>query len=127
SRLRVFYTNSSAEYHRGDASLVHTNSEGTRDVPSGPSARVYHFAGTEHGLGVWPPTDRRVAAGDPAEPLEHSQNLRNTNAYGPLLRACRVNLDRWVAEGVEPPPSRHPRRTDGTALPPEALSTVLDA
>jgi len=127
SRLRVFYTNSSAEYHRGDASLVHTNPEGTRDVPSGPSARVYHFAGTEHGLGVWPPTDRRVAAADPAEPLEHSQNLRNTIDYAPLLRACLVNLDRWVAEGVEPPPSRHPRRTDGTALPPEALSTVLDA
>src|SRR5439155_584568 len=66
SPLSVFYTNSSAEYHRGDASLVHTDPEGMRDVPSGPSARVYHFAGTEHGLGVWPPTDRRVAAADPS-------------------------------------------------------------
>jgi len=126
SRLRVFYTNSSAEYHRGDASLVHTNPEGTRDVPSGPSARVYHFAGTEHGLGVWPPTAQKVAAADPSEPPEHSQNLRNTIDYAPLLRACLVNLDRWVTEGDEPPPSRHPRLADGTAVPFEALHAVFD-
>jgi len=105
SKLKVFYTNSSAEYHRGDASLAHTNAEGTRDVASGPSARVYHFAGTEHGLGVWPPTWEKLAPADPSEPSENSQNLRNTIDYAPLLRACLVNLDRWVTEGVEPPPS----------------------
>jgi hypothetical protein len=126
STLKVFYTNSSAEYHRGDASLVHTNAEGTRDVPSGPSARVYHFAGTEHGLGVWPPTAEKIAAADPAEPPEHSQNLRNTIDYAPLLRACLVNMDRWVTEGIEPPPSRHPRLVDGTAVPFEALHAVFD-
>ncbi|MGH7345644.1 MAG: alpha/beta hydrolase domain-containing protein, partial [Candidatus Rokuibacteriota bacterium] len=32
SPLKAFYTNSSAEYHRGDASLAHTNAEGTRDI-----------------------------------------------------------------------------------------------
>ncbi len=126
SKLKVFYTNSSAEYHRGDASLAHTNAEGTRDVPSGPSARVYHFAGTEHGLGVWPPTSEKLAPADPSEPSENSQNLRNTIDYAPLLRACLVNLDRWVTEGVEPPPSRHPRLADGTAVPFEALHAVFD-
>ena len=105
STLKVFYTNSSAEYHRGDASLAHTNAEGTRDVASGPSARVYHFAGTEHGLGVWPPTSEKLAPADPSEPSENSQNLRNTIDYAPLLRACLVNMDRWVTEGVEPPPA----------------------
>ncbi|MGH7303509.1 MAG: alpha/beta hydrolase domain-containing protein, partial [Candidatus Rokuibacteriota bacterium] len=78
SPLKAFYTNSSAEYHRGDASLAHTNAEGTRDIANGSSARVYHFAGTEHGLGVWPPTAQKTAAADPSEPPEHSQNLRNT-------------------------------------------------
>jgi hypothetical protein len=126
STLRIFYTNSSAEYQRGDASLVHTDPDGTRDVPSGPSSRVYHFAGTEHGLGVWPPTDRRVAAADPAEPLEHSQNLRNTIDYAPLLRSCLVNLDRWITEGIEPPPSRHPRVADGTAVTFESLQATFD-
>jgi hypothetical protein len=126
SALKVFYTNSSAEYHRGDASLAHTDPAGTRDVASGPSARVYHFAGTEHGLGVWPPTAQKAAAADPSEPPEHSQNLRNTIDYAPLLRACLVNLDRWVTEGVVPPPSRHPRLADATAVPFEALAAVFD-
>jgi hypothetical protein len=126
STLKAFYTNSSAEYHRGDASLAHTNAEGTRDVANGPSARVYHFAGTEHGLGIWPPTAEKLAAADPSEPPEHSQNLRNTVDYAPLLRACLVNLDRWVTEGVGPPPSRHPRLADGTAVAFEALHAVFD-
>ena len=126
SVLKVFYTNSSAEYHRGDASLAHTNAEGTRDVANGPGVRVYHFAGTEHGLGVWPPTWQKLAPADPTEPSENSQNLRNTIDYAPLLRACLVNLDRWVVEGVEPPPSRHPRLADGTAVPFEALHAVFD-
>src|SRR5438105_3351483 len=124
---QVAYTAIGApEYHRGAASLAHTNAEGTRDVANGPLARVYHFAGTEHGLGVWPPTAEKAAAADPSEPPEHSQNLRNTIDYAPLLRACLVNLDRWVTEGVEPPPSRHPRLAEGTAVAFEALHAVFD-
>jgi hypothetical protein len=126
SALKVMYTNSSAEYHRGDASLIHTDPDGERDVRHGPSTRIYHFAGTEHGLGVWPPTDRQLAAADPTGAVEHSQNLRGTIDYARLLRACLVNLDRWVSEGVEPPPSLHPRIADGTAVTPEELSKVFD-
>jgi hypothetical protein len=37
-----------------------------------------------------------------------------------------VNLDRWVTEGVEPPPSRHPRLDDSTAVAPEQLRAVFD-
>jgi hypothetical protein len=126
SRLRVFYTNTSAEYHRGDASLVHTDPDGHRDVAHGPHVRVYHFAGTEHGLGVWPPTDTQLAAADPTGRVERSQNLRGVVDYSRLLRACLVNLDRWVTEGVEPPPSRHPRVDDATAVPPDKLTGVFD-
>jgi len=126
SRLRVFYTNSSAEYHRGDASLIHTDPDGMRDAPPGPGVRIYHFAGTEHGLGVWPPTDTQTAAADPTGTVERSQSLRGTLDYARLLRACLVNLDRWVAEGVEPPPSRHPRIDDGTAAAPAALLAAFD-
>jgi len=125
SRLKVFYTNTSAEYHRGDAALVHTDVDGLRDVAHGPHTRVYHFTGTEHGVGIWPPTDATVAAADPSGWTERSQNLRCTVNYSRLLRACLVNLDRWVVEGVEPPPSRHPRVDDGTAVPPEALARTF--
>jgi len=125
SRLRVYYTNTSAEYHRGDASLIHTDPDGTRDVAHGPYTRVYHFAGTEHGLGIWPPTDSQLAPADPTAPVERSQNLRGVADYSVLLRACLVSLDRWVVDGVEPPPSRHPRIADGTAVPPDRLAPAF--
>ncbi len=125
--LKVLYTNTSSEYHRGDASLVHTDADGAQDVAHGPDVRVYHFAGTEHGLGVWPPTTVQAAAADLRGWSERSQHLRGVADYGRLLRACLVNLDRWVTEGVAPPPSRHPLRADGTAVPPEALAKTFDA
>src|SRR6266545_1866957 len=50
--LKVFYTNTSFEYHRGDASLIHTDPAGDRDVEHGPDVRVYHFAGTAYGTRV---------------------------------------------------------------------------
>ncbi|PYM19174.1 MAG: hypothetical protein DMD81_04245 [Candidatus Rokuibacteriota bacterium] len=126
SRLKIVYTNTSAEYHRGDASLIHTDPDGTRDLAHGPRTRIYHFAGTEHGLGVWPPTDTQIAAADATGNVERTQNLRGTIDYAPLLRACLVNLDRWVTEGIEPPPSRHPRIDDGTAVAPETLRAFFD-
>lgn len=122
SRLKVMYTNTSAEYHRGDASLIHTDVDGKGDHPHGPNVRIYHFVGTEHGLGSWPPADTPPPTADPGAPLERSQHLRSVVDYSPLLRACLVNLDRWVVEGVEPPPSRHPRVADSTAVVPEALA-----
>jgi hypothetical protein len=125
SRLRAFYTNTSAEYHRGDASLLHTDPDGERDLAHGPNVRVYHLAGTEHGLGVWPPSNVQIAPADPTGSVDKSQNLRGVVDYSALLRAALVNLDRWVTEGVEPPPSRHPRLADGTAVPPERLAPVF--
>ena len=123
SPLRVFYTNTSAEYHRGDASLIHTDPDGTVDIDPGRNVRVYHFTGTEHGTGTWPPTD----TSDSGEGISRTQNLRSIIDYTPLLRACLDNLDRWVAEGVEPPQSRHPRLDDGTAVPPRSLRGVMDS
>jgi hypothetical protein len=125
SRLRVFYTNTSAEYHRGDASLIHTDLDGTLDVSHGPNVRIYHFAGTEHGLGIWPPTDTQAAPADPTGAVDHTQHLRGIVDYSLLLRACLAHLDRWVVDGVEPPPSRHPNIADGTAVAPERLDAVF--
>jgi hypothetical protein len=126
-RLKVMYTNTSAEYHRGDASLLHTDPDGARDIAHGPSVRVYHFAGTEHGTGVWPPSDTQPAPADPHGWVDRSQHLRGVVNYGRLLRACLISLDRWVVEGVAPPPSRHPRVSDGTAVAPETLAKTFDS
>ena len=123
SDLRVFYTNTSAEYHRGDASLIHTDPDGTTDIEHSPKVRIYHFTGTEHGTGTWPPTD----TSDSGEGISRTQNIRSVIDYAPLLRACLENLDRWIAEGVEPPPSKHPRIDDGTAVPTRKLRDTYDA
>jgi hypothetical protein len=77
-------------------------------------------------VGIWPASDAVMAAADPSGWTERSQNLRCTINYCRLLRACLVNLDRWVTEGVEPPPSRHPRLDDGTAVRPEILAKTFD-
>src|SRR5262245_38814960 len=123
--LKVFYTNTSFEYHRGDASLIHTDDGGMRDVPPGPDVRVYHFTGTEHGTGIWPPSDTTAVAADPRGLIERSQHLRSVVHYGRLLRALLAHLDRWVADGTPPPPSKHPRVADGTAVDPSNLGKVF--
>src|SRR5207245_1051269 len=94
---KIFTINTSAEYWRGDASLVHTDIPGKRDVEPHPAARVYLFAGTQHTPGSLPPPDADPNTGGRGrEPF-------NVVDYAPLLRAALVSLDRWVTEGVEPP------------------------
>ena len=126
SGLKVFYTNTSFEYHRGDASLIHTDAAGMRDLEPGPDVRVYQFTGTEHGTGLWPPTDTTTVAADPRGFPEKSQHLRSVVNYGRLMRALLVHLDRWAADGTPPPPSRHPCIADGTAVDPSDLGKAFE-
>lgn len=111
---RVFAINTSAEYWRGDASLVHTDAEGRRDIEPPDFMRTYLLAGTQHTPSVLPP------------PLEESntggrgRHRFNVVDYAPMLRAALVNLDRWVSAGVEPPASAFPRLADGTAVAAES-------
>lgn len=120
SMPKIVTINTSAEYWRGDASLVHTDVEGRADVEPLPGTRVYLFAGTQHTPGALPPPD--------ADPNTGGRGLQPFNVvdYAPLLRATLVNLDRWVTEGAEPPPSAAPRLTDGTAVPGEATAPVFE-
>ena len=113
---RIFATNTAAEYWRGDASLIHTDSEGQRDVPPADFVRTFLFAGTQHTPGALPPLA--------ADPNTGSRGHHRFNVvdYAPLLRAALVNLDRWVTDGAEPPPSAVPRLADGTAVEAETLA-----
>ena len=117
---KVFYTNSSAEYWRGDGSLVHIDPTGKWDMEPAPEARIYHFAGTQHMAGhLHPPT-----VGPDGSRGRYPFNVVD---YRPLLRAALINLDRWVSHGVEPPPSCHPQIADGTAVTQRRLLASLDA
>ncbi|MDA0353710.1 MAG: alpha/beta hydrolase domain-containing protein [Chloroflexi bacterium] len=116
---KVIYTNSGAEYWRGDGSLAHIDPAGDEDIELPEEVRSYSFAGAQHVPGTMPPDS--AAGGDGARP----RYARNTVDYRPLLRAALINLDAWVSQRIEPPPSRYPRIADGTAVTrAEALASL---
>jgi hypothetical protein len=106
---KLIATNSATEYWRGDAALLHVDPSGASDLLETPEARTYLFASTSHGSGTLPL--RYGVAGEPKTVM----NPLNITNYTPLLRAALANLEAWVSDGVEPPPSQLPRLADGTA------------
>ncbi len=103
---KVLSTNTSWEYWRGDAALIHVSSDGTQDIPPQDNERIYMFAGTHHINGILPITDRLALTGEQLPyPL-------NTISYTPLLRAVLHNALAWVRDGLEPPDSRYPQLSD---------------
>ena len=107
---KIIFTNTSAEYWRGDAALIHTDLENKTDLPEDSEyVRRYHFSGTQHGVGFFPLEEVRESEG------WRGQQLFSCMDYSSLLRSVLQNLDNWVAEGTSPPPSRHPRLEDGSA------------
>ena len=121
---KILYTDTSAEYWRGDAGLTHRDLEpgpdGAADVEPPPEVRRYLFAGTQHGPGVLPFTDRSMFG-------SHGANRFNAVDYRPLLRAALENLRAWIADGVEPPASVFPRGREGTSARREEVLGALAA
>ena len=121
SRLRVYYTNSSAEYHRGDASLIHTDPDGTRDVPSGAvharlslrgdGARSRHLAA--HGLAAGARRPDRAGRAL-AEPPRRGRLLGAAARLPGEPRPLGGGRDRAAAEPSPAPGGRH----RGAARPP---------
>ncbi|HEY2416102.1 MAG TPA: alpha/beta hydrolase domain-containing protein [Pirellulaceae bacterium] len=102
---KVFHTQSSSEYWHRSASLVHTDPLGKQDVTIPPEVRIYSFGGTQHGTGSGYPGS--IGAG---------QLPSNPNDYTPLMRGLVVAIDRWIKDGVEPPPSVYPTIKDQTLV-----------
>jgi hypothetical protein len=116
---KIFFTNTSCKYWRGDASLIHTDATGTRDIEPIASSRFYHFAGTQHSAGTLPLTDTNPQNG------ERGQQALNSVDYNPLLRALLVRMDCWISQGEAPPASRYPRLADGSAVAPETVKAIV--
>lgn len=114
---KITYTNSSAEYWRGDGSLAHTDPDGNRDIEDHPDTRNYHFSGTQHGAGSLPQSREPAAEG------ALGRYAYNVVDYSPLQRAALVSLENWISNGTEPPPSVHARIEDETAV---SRNTVLN-
>ena len=92
----IMIINSEAEYWTRSASLIHTDVLGKRDAPVHEKVRVYYICGAGHYAS--PTRERGIC--------EHSRDLIDPYLlFHPLLKA----LDRWVANGVTPPPGTYPR------------------
>ena len=102
---KVMQSDDAAEVWQARASLVLTDPLGKRDVPLPENVRYYLHSSTQHG-----PTS------DP-ENRGMCQHLKNPNRNQETLRALQMALRAWIAEGIEPPPSRYPRLSDGTLVP----------
>ncbi len=100
---KIIMTNNTLEYWTRSASMVHTDPTGTTDAPFHSNIRYFMTNGAPHGgAGSRPPTV-----------TEHERNPLGVSV---VQRAMLVNLDRWVTEDVEPPPSRYPTIEDGELL-----------
>jgi hypothetical protein len=101
----VIHTQTASEYWQRRGSLVHTDALGN-DVPDHEQARVFLFASSQHSADP--------NAGPQRGAYQHLSNPLNTT---PLLRALLEALNAWATDGTPPPPSRVPRRADGTLVP----------
>ena len=110
---RIFYTNTGVEYWGGGrvATMVHSTPDGTQDLDLQDNVRFYFFAGTQHSPGRFPPP-----------PAGSGQEMGNPIDYWWHMRALLTALKDWVVDGVAPPPSRHPRRAEGSLVAPLALN-----
>jgi len=100
---KIVMTNNTLEYWTRSASLVHTDPEGEADAQIHPLVRYYMTNGAPHGGAA---TRARTIT-------EHG---RNPLGVAPVQRAMMVNLNRWVSDEVEPPPSRYPRIDAGELI-----------
>jgi hypothetical protein len=106
---KIVQTVTSTEYWQGAHSLGTTDTTGARDLVLPDNVRVYHFAGTQHVISQIMPKGTCAA---PANTLVDPR---------PVMRALILSLDRWVKEGVPPPPSVYPRLSDKTLVPADSL------
>jgi len=104
----VMHTHSSSDYWQRHGSLGHTDPATGLDLDLPEGVRMYYLTGTLRAGG------EADVSGDFIGQLEP-----NGTNMSPVQRACLTLLDRWVTDGTPPPPSRLPRRSDGSLAPPE--------
>jgi hypothetical protein len=109
---RIFYTNTSYEYWGRAASLIHTTADGKKDAPLAQNTRVYFLAGLQHFTGAFPP-QKSV----PANPDYTTQQRQNPNPIQWYWRALITDMDQWVKDSKEPPPSTYPKIAEKTLVP----------
>lgn len=101
---KIFYTNSGTEYWQRGMALAHTTPDASKDITPPDNVRMYNFSSASHNIGRFPPA------------VTNGQQPDNPFDYRLPLRALLVAMEKWVRDGVAPPPSRYPRLQDGTLV-----------
>lgn len=101
----VLHTQSASEYWVRRGSLVHTTTTG-EDLEQPETVRIYAWLSTQH----W--SDPIIK--EPKRGIRASYfNIVRTSMF---FRGALDLIDRWATDGIAPPPSRIPRRSDGTLV-----------
>jgi hypothetical protein len=79
------------------------------DAEISPNVRIYHFTGLQHFSVPFPP---QKGTGD-----LFGQQPQSPLPVNYFWRAMIANLDAWVRNGAEPPPSSYPRIADHNLVP----------
>ena len=87
---KLLVTNMTTDYYSIRASLARTGVGSVTDVAVPAMVRLYDVAGASHG--------RATQSG--------CQMAPGRLDFFPVMRSTLLNLDRWVKDGVEPPPSK---------------------
>lgn len=106
---KLFHVLTNSEYFNRNGSLIHTDPAGTKDAEIPATTRVYFIASAAHITGAFPPTAKNL--GDLV-----GQAALNPLDYRPVIRALFQAMDRWIADGVEPPASQYSKIADGTLV-----------
>jgi alpha/beta hydrolase family protein len=106
---KIFFSNTSYEYWGRSAALIHTSTDGKRDVPISSNVRIYHFTGLQHFSGPFPPEKGK------GDLLGQEQESPLPIKY--FWRTMIGNMDAWVRSNVLPPESSYPRISEGTLVP----------
>ncbi len=101
----VMHSQTATEYWQRRGSLVHTDTSGN-DLGQPENVRVYLWASSQH---FADPNLKKPGRGV-------CQNVINVVSTSMLFRALLDAMDRWATDGTPPPPSRIPRRADGTLV-----------
>jgi len=101
---KVFWTNTATEVWEKAGALEAMTPDGSKDRPLPANTRLFVFASTQHDPARFPSA------------VTNGQLQDNPTDYVWAMRALLVAMEKWVRDGVAPPPSRYPRLQDGNLV-----------
>lgn len=107
---KVMHMDSGTEVWAARLSLVVADAAGNKDLPILENVRLYYFSSTQHNPAAKP--DYGIC-----------KHLSNPNPRIETIRSLLVAMQAWIMDGTPPPPSRFPRASDGTLVPPLPVSS----